>query len=102
MTGDIVVVAVFVLTFLTGIRSTWHLWRIHRETQPHNRITQAFFRTAAIITLAAGFFGFLSVRRWLGFDPIPGAAVVSVAIASAVLLIPLFLDLTVQRIRVKG
>lgn len=100
MSADLLAVFVLLLTFVSGVRSTWHLRQIHEhETPPRNRITGAFYRTALVITLAAGFFGFLSARRVLGFDALPGIGLVSLVVASAVLLIPLFLDLTVQRIR---
>lgn len=100
MTGDHLIVALFLGFFGLGVRATWRLRGIHRgETPPRNRITFAFYVVALVITAAAGFYGFLGVRRVLGFEPIPGAAVVSIAIASAVLLIPVFLEWTVERIR---
>jgi len=100
MSSDMLAVLVLVFTFGLGIRSTWRLRRIHHsEKPPRNRITAAFYRTALTITLAAGFFGLLSARRVLGFETIPGISIVSLLISSVVLLIPLFLDLSVQNIR---
>lgn len=100
MTADQLIVALFGVFFLLGLRSTLKLRRIHcAEEPPRNRITHAFYYVALVITAAAGFYGFLGVRRVLGFDPIPGVTVVSVVVASAVLLIPVFLEWTVNRIQ---
>jgi len=98
--ADQFVVGIFVGAFALGVRSTWHLRAIHHaETPPRNLITRAFYLVSLLVTIAAGFYGFLGARRVLGFDPIPGAAIPSIVIASAVVLIPVFLDWTVQRIR---
>ncbi|HEV8545009.1 MAG TPA: hypothetical protein VGQ64_01840 [Candidatus Limnocylindrales bacterium] len=100
MTTDYLAVSILVGAFVLGVRSTWHLRAIHHaEEPPRNRITGAFYRTALTITAAAGFYGFLSARRVLGFDPLPGISIASLLVASAVLLIPVFLDMTVRQIR---
>jgi hypothetical protein len=97
---DWIVAAVFVVAFLDGLRSTRELVGIHRhEGPPRNRITRAFAVVAIVCTAAAGYYGLMAVRRLMGFDPIPGAAIISIAIASAVLFLPRFLRMTVQRIR---
>lgn len=50
------------------------------------------------ITLAAGYFGILSLRRLAGFDALPGLVPVSALIATAILYIPVILDIVVERI----
>jgi hypothetical protein len=101
LTPEHLAVAVLASTFVLGVRSTWRLWRLHRgeDQSPRNLITGAFVTVAFVVTLAAGYYGFLSARRVLGFEPLPGAALVSVLVAAVVLLIPSFLDWTVGRIR---
>lgn len=97
---DQIAVLVLVVCFLLGVRSTKHLRAIHNgEAPPRNLITGAFYFVSLVVTVAAGYYGFLSARRVLGFEPIPGVGVLSVGVASAVLLIPVFLDWTVSRIR---
>jgi hypothetical protein len=100
MTSDQVGLVILGCCFALGIRSTLRLRAIHRhETPPRNLITGAFYATSLLITLAAGYFGLLSARRVLGFDPIAGSMFLSLLVASAVLLIPVGLDYTVTRIR---
>lgn len=50
------------------------------------------------ITLAAGYYGFLSVRTVLGFPRIEGIAPVSAIIAIAVLFLPTLIDAVVDRV----
>jgi hypothetical protein len=100
MTTDHWAVVMFLGAFIAGTWSTWDLWAIHRaELPPRNRITRAFVVVAILITAAAGFYGFLAARRILGFETIPGISVVSLLLASAVLLVPVFLRMTVRQIR---
>ena len=100
LTLDHVAVGLFVVFFVAGVASTRDLLVIHRAaTPPRNRITGAFATVALLVTAAAGWFGFLSARRVLGFDPIPGASIASIIVASAVLTIPVGLRITVQGIR---
>jgi hypothetical protein len=96
---DYVAMGVFIAAFLIGLRSTFRIHRIRKLVDHHNRILYAFDVVCLVITIAAGFYGFLGIRRVLGFDSLPGVAVISVVVASAVLLIPLFLDWTVTQIR---
>lgn len=100
MTADHWALLMFAATFLAGTLSTWNLYLIHRdETSPRNRITRAFVIVALVVTVAAGYFGALATRRLLDFPPLPGAAAISLVMASAVLLIPVFLLVTVRQIR---
>jgi hypothetical protein len=91
----------FAVAFLLGIRSTYRLTRTYlniRGRLPRLRrlALQAFAVVAGSITIAAGWFGFLTVRRILGFEPIDGTQFVGFIIAEFVLLIPLYLDTIVD------
>lgn len=100
MTETVLAVGIFAAAFAIGVYSSWGLWLIHRdETPPRNLITRAFVVVAILVTLAAGYYGLLSARRLLGYEPIPGSAIASILLASAILLIPAFLRLTVAAIR---
>lgn len=100
MTLEHVFVAVLAIAFFDGLRCTIGLYHDHRgQVPPRNRITFAFVVVATLCTAAAGFFGFLTVRRWLGFEQIPAIGLVSLIVSSAVLFIPHFLRWTVARIR---
>jgi hypothetical protein len=100
MSSDVAGLIILAACFVLGVRSTLRLRAIHKnETPPRNQITGAFYFVSLVITMAAGYFGFLSARRALGYDAIPGTPFVSLLIASLVLLIPVVLDMTVQRIR---
>lgn len=97
---DWLFVAMFVVAFVRGALATRKLLAIHQDEEPpRNFITFAFYVVAAVITAAAGIIGFLGTRRILGFEPIPGSAIVTVAVSGAVLFIPDFLVWTVKRIR---
>jgi hypothetical protein len=92
---------VFLAAFLLGIRSTFHLWQYTREDRGvrQNRILRAIFLTAGTVTLAAGWFGFLTLRRLAGLEPIGGLTVVNVLVAALVLIIPWQLQRVVEGIR---
>lgn len=99
MTG-LASILVLGLAFAGGARSTIRLWRLWRRDEETRRslILAAFAWIALVITGAAAFFGVLSVRRALGFQPFPWAPLVSVLVASVVLFIPIALDWLVDRI----
>jgi len=61
-------------------------------------ILRAVVIVAWTITIAALYFGFLAVRRLLGYEPLPELVPVSAVIAIGVLLIPAFLDYIVERV----
>lgn len=95
--------AVFVVAFLFGGRSTRRLTRTYREVAPalqppYGLILQAFVVVALVITVAAGLFGFFSIRRLAGFQPVDWQPLASLLIASAVLVLPRYLESVVARI----
>lgn len=92
-----------VVAFALGLRGSVRLTRRYRAVRPllakHEReILLAFVVVAWLITSGAGYFGYLSARRLLGFGPLDWTPIVSVLLASAVLLIPAFLDHIVSRV----
>lgn len=101
---DTAVALTFVFAFLVGVRSTWRLWRRYQATSPTLTepraylVLVAFVAVSLIVTAAAGYFGFVSVRRLLGFEPIPGTPFVSTIVAICVLFIPALLDAVVKRV----
>lgn len=91
------------LAALLGLRASLRLTR--RYTAVRDRLVgrersvlRAFVVVSWTITLAALFFGGTALRRIFGFDPLDWAPPISVAIATAVLFVPVFLDATVERI----
>jgi hypothetical protein len=91
----------FAVAFLLGIRSTVRLAQTyvnvrHRLPRLRRLALQAFVVVSGSITFAAGWFGFLTVRRILGFEPIDGSQFAGFIIAELVLLIPLYLDTIVD------
>lgn len=50
------------------------------------------------ITVAAGFYGFLSVRTLAGFPRIPELAPISAVLAIAILFLPTLIDSVVDRV----
>lgn len=101
---ELLVTGIFLVAFVDGVRSTWHLWREYRATSPTLTEPRAYLVLWAVvvvcvvITVACGYFGFLSLRRLVGFEPIPGISVVSTVIIAGVVMIPRFLKLIVARI----
>lgn len=101
---EVGVMALFMAAFVLGARATWRLVRRYRDASPRlvepraYLVLFAFVAVSVVITLAAGYFGFLTIRRLLGYDPIPGISVVSLIVIAVVVLIPVFLDNVVARI----
>lgn len=93
----------FVITAVFGLRGsirlTWRYLDVVEQLDERERwVLLAFVLTAWVITAAALWYGFLSVRTVLGFQRIEGIATVSALIATGVLLIPTFLDAVVSRV----
>lgn len=98
-----VFVAVGAFAFLFGLRASVRLTRRYRDVSPllisrERLILGSFVVVAWSITFAAGFFDGLSARRLLGFDPIQWTPFVSILVASAILFIPVGLDMVVSRV----
>lgn len=97
---SILVVGAFLVAFARGVRATIRLaerWRA-TDLRPRSSILWAFVVVAATITLVAGWVGFLSVRRVLGFTALDGTAVVTAVLAVGLFFIPDFLLRVVDRI----
>jgi hypothetical protein len=95
--------ALFGIVAVLGVRGSWRL--AARYSSVHDRlderetwILRAIVIVSWVITVAALYFGFLSVRRLLGFDALPQLVPVSAIVAIGVLLIPAFLDYVVDRV----
>ena len=103
MTVEQLAVLLLAAAFLTGVRSTYRLWvkfrAVGKLLHPDgNAIGLIFFLIALLLTVTAGFFGFISARHLLGFESLPGAALIETLIGAAVLFVPWFLDYAVDRI----
>lgn len=95
--------ALFVIVGVLGIRGSWRLTRRYHDVSPQlvereRLILLAFVIVAWLVTVAALYFGGLSVRRLLGFEALPQFSAVSAVIAFAIFLIPAFLDAVVERV----
>jgi hypothetical protein len=86
------------VAFLLGVRSVYRLWALwlHDELTRRNPLLAAFAIIAFIITVASGFFGATSLRRVLGYEPLPYGPLVALVLAAIVLLIPVWLDLLIS------
>lgn len=103
MTSAHAFAVVALIAFVLGLRGSVRLSRRYRAVSPlllqHEReILLAFVVVAWLVTVAAGFFGLIAARRLVGFAPLDWAPVAQVLLASAVLLIPAFLDHIVSRV----
>jgi len=93
-----------VVAFVCGVRSTIRLWRRYHDAKAvlldwrERLILKSFVTVSVVITGAAGFYGFMAVRRLMGFDSLEWASAVSALVAIGVLFIPVALDAAVQRI----
>lgn len=85
---------VFAIPAVLGTRATWRLWRIYLfdGESKSQVILLSFAIIATIITIAAVYFGALTVRRVLGFDALDWTPTVSLILASVILLIPTGLE----------
>lgn len=98
-----VYVVLFAVVVILGVRGSVRLTR--RFVAVHDRLDDretwvlgSYVIVAWAITAAAIYFGGLSVRRLLGYEPIDSLQFVSAVVAAVVLLIPAFLDYVVDRV----
>lgn len=101
--GAFFLATTFVVGFLVGLRSTVRLTARYKTVAPslmprEGLILQAFVVVSGSITIAAGFFGALAVRRLLGFDPLTWSAPLTVLLSAIVLFLPLYLERVVDRV----
>jgi hypothetical protein len=88
---ELLIVVAFVGAFVLGSRSTWRQyrrWQRRGAFETRNRILLLLFAICALITGAAGWYGFISARRLIGFEALPWTPVPSVLIATGIVLIP--------------
>jgi uncharacterized membrane protein YjjB (DUF3815 family) len=98
---ELLIVAAFIAAFVLGLRSTlrqYRRWQRRGPFETRNRILLLLFTICALITAAAGWFGFISARRLIGFEPLPWTPVPSVLIATGIVLIPVLIDAVVTDI----
>ena len=92
------------VAFVSGVRSTFRLWRRYRAVVPvltdarERLLLRSFVAVSTAITLAAGFYGLLAVRRLVGFPPFEWGIEASALVAIGVLFIPAALDHAVERV----
>lgn len=103
MSEAVVYALVFAIVAVLGVRGSWRLTRRYRDVrleliERERWILLALVVVAWSITLAALYFGGLTVRSLLGFPRLPQLAPVSVLIATGILLIPAFLDWVVDHV----
>lgn len=102
MTEGLVYAVLFAIVSVLGLRGSIRLTLRYRavraELDERERpVLRSFAIVSWVITVACLYFGALSVRRLLGFEPIGGLAVASAVVAIVVLLVPAFLDYVVDR-----
>lgn len=104
MSDAFVASLLFTTAFGVGVVSTIYLWRVRGNgwTDHRNMILDAIFVVSLVVTLAAGYFGFLSLRRVWGFEPLPWTPIAGLVVSTTVLLIPPFLVWIVRRIQKGG
>lgn len=95
--------SIFVIAGVFGIRGSVRVTRryigVRDELQWRERwILLLLAGTCWVITTAALFYGFLSVRTLLGFERFVGLAPISVLLAAVILFLPTVIDYVVERV----
>lgn len=95
--------AAFLAAFVLGVRASLRITRTYRQIRPklvapEELIAVAFVVVAWVVTVAAGWYGTLSLLRLTGTAIVPWSPMVSLAVAMTVLALPPFLDLVLERI----
>lgn len=93
----------YAVTFVIGLYSSYRMWRrymtardgIARENRP---VLHALVVTCFVITAAAGWLGFLSMRAIVGLPRMDWTPPFNVVIASAVLLLPGLINLRIRQV----
>lgn len=105
MSEQLLYVLIFAGASIAGVRGSLRLTRRYRKASENGAMTDSerlllgsLVVTAWIVTIAALYLGFLSVRRMLGYDALPALAPVSFLISVAVLVIPTGLDFVIDKI----
>lgn len=93
----------FIIAAAAGVRSSVHLTRRYRAVRGQldardGLLLLAFVLVAWTLTAASLWWGFVSIRRIVGFEALDWTPFVSVVIAAVVLLIPAYLDAIVSRV----
>lgn len=94
MTEALTYTVVFGIPALLGLRATWRLWRIYLfDGESRSQvILLSFAVVATLITGAAFWFGGLTLRLFLGYEPIPWTRPVGLIVAAVILMIPAGLE----------
>lgn len=98
-----VALGVFLIGLALGLRGSIRLTSRLRSAWPVMDWRERLLLTAIVVvvwtvTAFALYIGFMSLRRALGYAPLDWAPIVGAIFAGAVLYIPAFLDLVVDRV----
>lgn len=89
----------FVLGVRASVRMTLRYWAVADELDWRERLVLLLLMNIAwVITIMAGYVGFLSVRTLLGYEPINELRPVTVVLSTLVLLLPAVIDFVVARV----
>lgn len=93
----------FLVAFFVGLRSSWRLLTRYRRARhaidPRNRLVLKVVVVASwMITIAAGWFGSLSVIRLMTDFTFPWTPPVTLALSTMIVFIPLLFDLAISRV----
>lgn len=106
MTQEAWIGMLLAIAIVFGVRGSWRLTsRYNDATQGEGRLTTderlllgIVVAVAWFLTALAVYLGVLSLRRMLGFEPLPFSPIVTTALSFIALLIPAILDLVITRI----
>lgn len=103
MSSGLAFTIVALIAFILGVRGSVRLTRRYHDVTPElvegeRLILAAFVVVSWLITLVAGYLIAVTARRLLGFQPLEWTPLVTLLLASLVLLIPAGLDLVVARV----
>lgn len=103
MTGQDLFTFGVLVALVLGIRSSLRLTRRYVAARVmlagrERAVLRAFVIVAWSITAAAAYFALVALRRIIGADPIAWSPTTSAVVASLILFLPVFLDVTVDRV----
>lgn len=90
------IVAAFAAAPLPATVANLYLWRVY-TLDTTNWVLRAFAVGSTIVNVASLWFGFLAVRRLLGFDPIDWTPPASAVVALALELVPIYFAIEFRR-----
>lgn len=92
----------FLIAAVLGIRATVRLWQTYVDAGGRHVILLAFAVIATLITIVATMVGLISLRRILGYDPLPWTPPLLIIGAGVIFLIPAGLEWLVAYIARQG